>query len=67
VYFYDVATPYSPTEMARFADEVGLRWVFVKDRLQLVEEPPLQRRLVAALTETATLVARIGPYRVYRR
>jgi hypothetical protein len=67
VYFYDVANPYSPTEVARFADEVGLRWVFVKDRLQLVEEPPLEQRLVAALTEHATLVARVGPYRVYRR
>ena len=67
VYFYDVATPYSPAEMARFADEVGLRWVFVKDRLQLVEEPPLEQSLVAALTKNATLVTRVGPYRVYRR
>lgn len=67
VYFYDVANPYSPTEIARFADEVGLRWVFVKDRLQLVEEPALEQSLVAALTEHATLVTRVGPYRVYRR
>jgi len=67
VYFYDVATPYSPTEIARFADEVGLRWVIVKDRLQLVEEPPLEQSLVAALTRDATLVTRVGPYRVYRR
>jgi hypothetical protein len=67
VYFFDVANPYSPAEVARFADEVGLRWVFVKDRLQLVEEPPLHQSLVAALTEHATLVTRVGPYRVYRR
>jgi hypothetical protein len=67
VYFYDVATPYSPAETARFADEVGLRWVFVKDRLQLVEEPPLEQSLVAALTKNATLVTHVGPYRVYRR
>jgi hypothetical protein len=67
VYFYDVATPYAPAEIARFADEVGLRWVFVKDRLQLVEEPPLEQSLVAALTKNATLVTRVGPYRVYRR
>jgi hypothetical protein len=67
VYFFDVANPYSPAEIARFADEVGLRWVFVKDRLQLVEEPPLEQRLVVALTERATLVAQVGPYRVYRR
>ena len=67
VYFYDVATPYSPTETARFADEVGLRWVFVKDRLQLVEEPPLEQELIVALTRNATLVTRVGPYRVYRR
>jgi hypothetical protein len=67
VYFFDVANPYSPAEIARFADEVGLRWVFVKDRLQLVEEPPLEQRLVVALTEGATLVTQIGPYRAYRR
>ena len=67
VYYYDVANPYSPAEVARFADAVGLRWVFVKDRLQLVEEPALEQALVAALTDKATLVARVGPYRVYRR
>lgn len=67
VYFFDVANPYSPAELARFADEVGLRWVFVKDRLQLTEEPPLEQSLVAALTEHATLVTNVGPYRVYRR
>jgi hypothetical protein len=67
VYFYDVANPYSPAETARFADEVGLRWVFVKDRLQLFEEPPLEQSLIVALTDHATLVTRVGPYRVYRR
>jgi hypothetical protein len=67
VYFFDVANPYSPAEIARFADEVGLRWVFVKDRLQLVDEPPLEQRLIVALTDRATLVAQVGPYRVYRR
>jgi hypothetical protein len=67
VYFYDVATPYSPTEVARIADEVGLRWVFVKDRLQLWEEPPLEKAFVAALTDRATLYAQVGPYRVFRR
>jgi hypothetical protein len=67
VYFYDVATPYSPAEIARLADAVGLRWVFVKDRLQLVEEPPLEQDLITALTSRATLVTKVGPYRVYRR
>jgi len=67
VYFFDVATPYSPQELARIADERGLRWVFVKDRLQLTEEPPLTTAIAAALTEHATLVERIGAYRVYRR
>jgi hypothetical protein len=67
VYYYDVANPYSPAEVARFADAVTLRWVFVKDRMQLVEEPALEQALVAALTDEATLVARVGPYRVYRR
>jgi 4-amino-4-deoxy-L-arabinose transferase-like glycosyltransferase len=67
VYYYDVANPYSPAEVARFADALGLRWVFVKDRLQLVEEPPLEQALIAALTDKATLVAQVGAYRVYRR
>ena len=67
VYFYDVATPYAPAELAAFADRDGLRWVFVKDKLQLTEEPPLEQELVARLTERATLFARIGPYRVFRR
>jgi hypothetical protein len=67
VYFFDVATPYTPAEIGRAADERGLRWVFVKDRLQLTEEPPLTKALVAVLTEHATLVERVGAYRVYRR
>jgi len=67
VYFFDVANPYTPAQIARYADEVGLRWVFVKDRLQLIEEPPLEQELVATLTEHASLVARVGPYRIYRR
>ncbi|HKC91837.1 MAG TPA: hypothetical protein VKE23_10975, partial [Candidatus Limnocylindria bacterium] len=67
VYFFDVANPYSPAEIARFADDVGLRWVFVKDRLQIFDEPPLEQRLVIVLTERATLVAQVGPYRIFRR
>ena len=67
VYFYDVATPYTPAETARIADERGLRWVIVKDRLQLAEVPPLQQQLVDVLTAHATLVTSVGPYRVYRR
>jgi hypothetical protein len=67
VYFYDVASPYGPDEIARFADEVGLRWVVVKDRLQLREEPPMEKALVSLLTDRATLVTRIGPYRVFKR
>ena len=67
VYYYDVANPYSPAEVARIADEIGLRWVLVKDRLQLVEEPALEQGLIAALTEHASLVAQVGPYRVFRR
>jgi hypothetical protein len=67
VYFYDVATPYSPLELARIADEVGLRWVIVKDPLQLTAQPPLEPELVARLTARAMLVATVGPYRVFRR
>jgi len=67
VYYYDVANPYSPAEVARIANEVDLRWVFVKDRLQLVEEPALEQDLIAALTEHASLAAQVGPYRIYRR
>jgi hypothetical protein len=67
VYFYDVATPYTPAELARIADALGLRWVIVKDRLQLIEAPPLEPELVARLTDGATLVVTVGPYRVFRR
>ena len=67
VYFYDVATPYTPAEIGRFADATGLRWVIVKDRLQLNEEPPLEQAFVKALTEHATLVTSVGPYRVFHR
>jgi hypothetical protein len=67
VYFYDVATPYSPAELARIADSVGLRWVMVKEPLQLTVAPPLEPELVARLTDRATLVTTIGPYRVFRR
>ena len=66
-YFGDVATPYTPEEVARIADERGLRWVIVKDRLQQVEVPQLEPDLVARLTARATLVETVGAYRVYRR
>lgn len=66
-YFGDVATPYTPAELARIADQVGLRWVIVKDRLQGTEVPPLEPDLVSRLTARATLVTTVGPYRVYRR
>jgi hypothetical protein len=67
VYFFDIASPYPPAELVRRADEVGLRWVVVKDTLQLTVPPPLEGELVARLTERATLVATVGPYRVFRR
>ncbi len=67
VYFYDVASPLPPAEIARAADSIGLRWVFVKERLQLKDVPPTERELVARLTERARLVARVGAYLVYRR
>jgi hypothetical protein len=67
VYFFDVATPYSPEELALIADERGLQWVFVKDRLQLLSEPPQTEAIAAALTARATLVDRVGAYRIYRR
>jgi len=67
VYFFDVATPYTPSELARIADERGLRWVFVKDRLQLVQTPPLTEEIATALTARATLVTTVSGYRIYRR
>ena len=67
VYFFDVATPYTAAELARIADDVGLRWILVKDRLQLKVAHPLEAELEARLTAGATLVTQVGPYRVYRR
>ncbi len=66
-YFGDVATPYTPAEIELIADEIDLRWVIVKDRLQDVEVPQLEPDLVARLTARATLVETVGAYRVYRR
>jgi putative sugar O-methyltransferase len=51
VYFFDVASPLPPREIARHARDIGLRWVFVKRRLQLYEEPPEVRELVPLLTD----------------
>ena len=67
VYFFDVANPVSFEEIVRSADEVGLRWVFVKERIQMTVAPPLNDAYAAALTRGATLFAEVGPYRVYRR
>jgi 4-amino-4-deoxy-L-arabinose transferase-like glycosyltransferase len=69
VYLYvgDIATPYTPAELAAFADRAGLRWVFVQDKLQLTGEPPQMREVVTRLTAHAALVTQIGSYRVYRR
>jgi hypothetical protein len=67
VYFFDVATPYTPAEIADIAARIGLRWVIVKDRLQLTNAPPLETELEQRLTAGATLVTTVGPYRVYRR
>jgi len=67
VYFFDVASPLSVADLVVAADERGLRWVFVKDRLQLVDAPPQERELETALTQRATFVGTIGAYRVYRR
>lgn len=64
--FNDVATPYSAAEIAREADDKSLRWVIVKDRLQLANAPD-ETELVGLLTARAALVAHVGPYRVYRR
>jgi hypothetical protein len=65
-YFGDIATPYTPAELARIADEVGLRWVIVKGRLQQTATPR-QLDIASRLTDHATLVAEVGPYRVFRR
>jgi hypothetical protein len=66
-YFGDVATPYTPAEIVRIADDVGLRWVIVNDRLQEALEPPGSSELATLLTARAKLVANVGPYRVFRR
>jgi hypothetical protein len=67
-YFGDVATPYTPAEIVRIADDVGLRWVIVKDLLQSGSStPPFEPEFVARITEHATLVTTVGHYRVFRR
>ena len=67
VYFYDVATGYSVSELVAAADATHLRWVFVKDGRQLKAEQAFADELARALTDRATLVTQLGAYRVYRR
>ncbi len=66
-YFGDVATPYTPEQIVSIADDVGLRWVVVKDKLQETLAPPRASEVVSGLTRRATLVATVGSYRVFRR
>ncbi len=67
LYVGDIATPYTPTELSAFADAAGLRWVIVKDHLQVRGDVPGQQELVARLTDRAMLVTRIGAFRIFRR
>jgi hypothetical protein len=67
LYVGDIATPYTHAELASFADRAELRWVIVKDELQVVRKPPQEQELVTRLTAHATLVVSVGPYRVFRR
>ena len=69
VQFIDGSNAYTPEELARVADQTGLRWVFVKDRRQLrsPDDLPQGPVIVDLLTRNADLVDVLGPYRVYRR
>lgn len=59
--------PYSPAELRRFADRIGVRWVLVKQQLQLDGLPAPLEPTIAALTDGFDVVARPGAYVVYRR
>jgi 4-amino-4-deoxy-L-arabinose transferase-like glycosyltransferase len=67
VQYIDGSDPYTPDELLRIAEATGLRWVFVKERLQLQDGPPDGPAIAALLSRDADLVAQFGPYRVYRR
>lgn len=68
VQYINGSLPYTPEELARIADANDLRWVIVKERLQLtVPRIPEADRARDALIGDAEVVEVMGPYRIYRR
>ena len=69
VQLFDPATdPYSPDEVAAEARAHGIRWLIVKQKLQIKADPTPQREAVlAALLKDFRLSARLRGYDVYRR
>lgn len=60
--------PYSPTQLMEQVDRRNIRWVIVKTRLQLNENPlPERERTLALVKNEFQLYTRLMGYEVYRR
>jgi hypothetical protein len=60
--------PYSAAELASLARQRNVRWVIVKRRLQLQEEPiPFRAQLLEELSRNFVPAAELNNYDIYRR
>jgi hypothetical protein len=66
--FDDTVNPYGPAELTALADQHEIRWLIVKQRLQL-DEPPMaeQSAVMALLQGQFQMVARVACCDIYRR
>jgi hypothetical protein len=66
--FDQTCDPYSPEELVRQVQSRNVRWLIVKQRLQLTSQVlPEPERTMAALLREFTLYRRLDGYEVYRR
>jgi len=66
--FDHTTNPYSPDEIANLCREQNIRWVIVKQELQLEEDPVENRdRLMQLLEKDYEQVESLGNYDIYRR
>lgn len=66
--FDHTTNPYSPDEIANLCRDQNIRWVIVKQELQLEEDPVENReRLMQLLEKDYEQVESLGNYDIYRR
>jgi hypothetical protein len=66
--FDHTTNPYSPEEIVKLCRDKGIRWVIVKQDLQLEEDPVENRdRLIELLEKDFEQVESLNNYDIYRR